>query len=193
MEHIKSILHGQEVIVRDIEEHDLPSIVEYWHQDDPQFFDSIGVDVKKIRSPAETAALFRRSIDAKRVAGNRITLVVTVDRQVAGYSNINLNADDEGYAHVHIIHPRYRHKGIASHLFGDFIKVIFYQFGMRRLRFQTSVGNKRINALLAKQGVKPLETVFIANPDGMAKPGNFYLYELTREQILAASSNTASA
>jgi RimJ/RimL family protein N-acetyltransferase len=189
MRYIKSYLHEQEVILRDIEEEDIPAIVEYWHQNDPEYFDSIGVDIKKIRSTSDTAALFRGSIGAKHVAGNRITLVVTVDRQVAGYTNINLKTNDEGYAHVHIIHPRYRNKGIAAYLYGDAIKLIFGQFGMRRLGFQTSVTNNRINALLAKQGIKPLEKIFIEKPDGMAKPGEFYIYELLCDQFMTTLSD----
>lgn len=180
MIYLKSELHGKEFMVRDIQESDIPAIVDYWHKSTPEFLTSIGVDTNKLVSEEETAGLFRRSLPENRQENDRFTLVACLGDQAVGYTNLNFVGDKQAYGHVHIIDPKYRNKGVAAFLFKQVVGLFFRHFNLNTLKFQTSASNHRINALLTRQGLVPNEKVYIEKPDGMARPGHFYIYDVPK-------------
>src|SRR5205807_2382149 len=107
------------------------------------------------------------------------TFIVASAGRILGYSNLLVKSEDESYAHAHILDKKLRNQGLASVLFIDMIKIFFTHCPIQKLTFQTSPENKRINALIQKFGLIPKKT-YLSEPDGMARPGEFYIYEITR-------------
>ncbi len=191
MNYLARKINGLDIVVRDLEAADIPAIVGYWHRSDPKVLESIGVDLTKIVSEEETASIFRRSLEKTCRPGDRVTLVITHDDRVVGYTNLNFVAKAEAYVHVHIIDPRYRCKGLVSVLFPHAARLFFDLFGVRTLKFQTSASNARINALLRRQGLSDPRSVYIEKPDGMAKAGSFFEYEIRAESLAGLASRVS--
>lgn len=167
---------GKVFTLNDIEEEDVPRIVDYWHQSDEKFLMSMGVDLTKLQSPDITAAKFIESVPANRSETSRITLTFKHDDKLVGYTNVNFNQDGIGFGHVHIIDPAYRQVGFVARFFEDAINVYKKEFGVRHLRFQTNKENRRINRYLEKLGYEIAETEYLSKPDGMAKAGWYHTF-----------------
>lgn len=189
--YFETSLHGMPVVVRDIEPQDIDAIVEYWHNGTEEYWRSIGVDVNKIVTPDKTRNTFFSSLPEQRGELDRITLIAESNSDVVAYTNVNLESITVGFAHVHVIKPILRSKGVAALLFGKTIQIFFEHYGLETIYFQTSTGNKRINAMLRKRGLAPIKELEVSNPDGMALPGHFYLYQIDKVklQLLATQSH----
>ena len=181
--YFETSLHGIPLVVRDIEPADVDSIINYWHNGDREYWESIGVDVRKIVSVEKTRATFMKSLPDRRTPSDRITIVAAIPSGIIAYTNVNLESDTVGYAHVHVIEPKFRSKGVAALLFTPTIRIFFQIFGLEKIYFQTSIENKRINSMLRRRGLNPIRELDVRDPDGMALPGKFYLYEID-EHIL---------
>jgi RimJ/RimL family protein N-acetyltransferase len=169
-------VNGKKISVCDIQEDDIAIIVDYWHNSDEAFLDSMGVDHAKITSREATAAKFIDSIPSNRGEFSRMTLIFKHDNKPIGYTNVNFDKDRIGYAHVHIINANYRQIGFVARLFKRCIDIYKNEFDVKDLRFQTNTENRRINRYLEKMGYKIAGTDYIDKPDGMARPGWYHTY-----------------
>jgi hypothetical protein len=59
------------------------------------------------------------------------------------------------------------------------------------LRFETTVSNRGINRYLQSFGLEP-ETRYLERPDGMARPGEFNVYEISLGEENPGSTLAAS-
>jgi hypothetical protein len=180
MIHFTTTFHGLELTVRDLEERDVGTIVDYWHQSTPEYLKSIGVDVRKLTSPEETRARILSSLAGPPAQRARAYFVVTGGGGMVGYTNLHLPTPHEGYAHVHVLQPGVRMKAVARFLFPAILRLFFASFPIRKVIFQTSPENGNVNRMLARSGLRPAR-VELAHPDGMARPGQFNVYEVPRE------------
>jgi RimJ/RimL family protein N-acetyltransferase len=176
MEYFSTDWQGAALIIRDLEPRDVPVLVEYWHGNTDDFIRSIGALPEKRGSREATTAMFEEALtSADRERGRRI-FVVTYRDEVVAYALLNITSKENAYAHAHVVRPEWRGQGMASRLFGGMIETFLAQ-GVERIQFQTSPENLAINGLLQKFGLHYRE-IDIANPDGMARPGRFFSYEL---------------
>ncbi len=186
MEYVRSKFQEMEIVIRDLEESDVPALVEYWHASSPEYLRSIGVDLAKLTTREETQRRFLASLEA---AGrrSRVTLVVAAaGGEPLAYSNADLGADGAGTVHAHVLDPALRRVGFASAVFLSVLRVFCTHFGIEKLVFQTSPENEAINRLVQRFGFAP-RRVHLEQPDGMARPGLFNLYEVPREALLRAA------
>ena len=170
------LLRGHEISLCDIQERDIPYIVDYWHNSDDNYLHSMRVDKSKLISRDVTATKFIESIPKNRGDQSRITLVFKDGETVIAYTNVSLNADGVGYGHVHIIKNGYKQIGFVAEFFDTAIEIFREKFHVNSLRFQTNKENRRINRYLAKLGYEVAHTEYLENPDGMASPGWYHTY-----------------
>jgi len=186
MEYLRTKFGEMEIVIRDLEESDVPALVEYWHGSTPDYLYSIGVDLSKLTTREETRQRLLASLEAagKR---SRITLVVAAaGGKPLAYSNANLGADGVGYVHAHVLDPALRRLGFASTAFLGVLSTFCTHFGIEKLVFQTSPENEAINRLVQRFGFVPRQ-VHLEQPDGMARPGLFNVYEVPRQALLRAA------
>lgn len=171
--------------MRDISSGDIDEIVSYWHDSDGDFLTSIGVNLEKIVSRETTQEIFSRSLPENRNKKDRVTLVFVADDILIGYTNLNFSEhNDEVYAHVHLIKPEYRNKGIVPSLFADVIGVFYRHFNVGQLILQTNTKNKKINSLLINRGLEITKTEYIDKPDGMGSVGEYNFFYVPREKFI---------
>jgi RimJ/RimL family protein N-acetyltransferase len=183
MEHVRVRFGDAELVLRDVEERDIDPIVGYWHDSDPAYLDGLGIDRSKLISREASRERFLTFLDDSEQRA-RAAFVVTLAGCLVAYTSINFWSPREGAVHVHVLDETLRHRGVSSLLFVRALELYFRKFQLTRLVLQTSPSNDAINGLLRKFGLEPRRT-FLDQPDGLGRPGEFYVYELRPEMLSA--------
>lgn len=179
MVYLRTNFHGHEVTIRDVEESDIEALVSYWHDSDPAYLSSLGVNVAKLASREQTKCRFLSSIPGAQDNPERATFIVTSDGQPVAYTNLNFSSTEEAYVHFHTFERSALVKGVVYLLFPEMFRIFFRRFPLNRLIMQTSPENENITRFLGSFGLVP-RRVYISKPDGMARAGEFNVYEIPR-------------
>lgn len=185
MELLRLPLEDGWISVRDMAEEDIEHFVSYWH-DDGADLAFLGIDPAKLGTRDDTRARFRSFC---RRDGHCAAIGFTIchNDQVIGYTNINIFGRPKGYVHVHLTEPDSRRRGILSIIFLNSLPIvakhILQEFPIDGLILETRTRNQGINRVVQKAGLRPRATIYLQNPDGVAGPGEFNIYELDKELI----------
>lgn len=176
------------VSVRDMAENDIEHFVSYWH-DKGADLEFLGIDPVKLGTREDTRARFR-AFCRRDEKCDAIAFTLCHNDQVIGYTNINVLGRPKGYVHVHLTDPRSRRRGILSAIFVNCLPVvanhILRELPISGLVLETRTRNEGINRVVQKAGLRPCATSYLENPDGIAGPGEFNIYELDQELITNA-------
>jgi hypothetical protein len=134
----------------------------------------MGVDRKRLGSNKEIYTRFLNAIRTGDPGQSTISLGITLNEQLVGYTLLNRYSEDMNYSHWHIIDPKLRGRGLSTSLYPYRIKAYFDLAPISRLIHQTRTRNLGVNRMLDKF-LPVSETRFIDNPDGVASPGEFHL------------------
>jgi hypothetical protein len=160
----------------------LAGIVDYWLLSPNEHLAYMGVDREKLGSVHDIRERFSVSIRTGDPAQPTISLAITLDDRLVGYTLFVRHSEDVNYAHWHIIVPELRAKGITTALYPHRIKAYFDVAPISRLIHQTRTRNLGVNRMLDKF-FPVAETKIIDQPDGVALPGEFHLRYVRREDI----------
>jgi RimJ/RimL family protein N-acetyltransferase len=172
---IEAEVDGKRVSARPLQNEDLDVLVSYWHETPIEYLKSLGVDAGKLGSPAETRARLRASLDG---ASDRLCVVAEMEGELVAYSNLAVREEGTAYGHLHTLRDDAVVRRAVYHLFPQVTAMAFEYLGVTRLRFEASVDNLGINRYLQSFGLKP-RRLLLEEPDGMARPGEFHVYELS--------------
>ena len=186
MEHYRTRFNDVETILRDMEERDIPRIVSYWSGSPPEYMRSIGIDVRKLTSPDEMAERWRALI-APAGPRNLACLVAESGGRLLGYTLLRRSDEKQGYIHAHILDEDLRSHGLASLMLVEVFRVFFRSFPIDEILMATAPENKRINGLLQKFGLVPVQAEMAA-PEGKMRPGLVNIYTLPRALAESLSS-----
>jgi RimJ/RimL family protein N-acetyltransferase len=168
--------------LRDLTSADLPAIADYWLKSPEEHLAFMGVDRQLLGSEEAIHTRFRNSIPSGDPNQRTISLAITLDESLVGYTLLNRYSDDVNYSHWHIIAPNLRAKGISTSLYPYRIKAYFDMATISQLIHQTRTRNIGVNRMLDKF-IPVAETKYIEKPDGVAAPGEFHLRFVTRKDI----------
>jgi RimJ/RimL family protein N-acetyltransferase len=177
---------GKPLVLREIELADVEHIVDYWHGTDPALLAPLGVDLSKLRSPEATRARFRAMVPAAQEADappcSSRAVVLCYGGKVVAYSNLNIKSPQDAILHFHVVANKGpRVKALAYLLFPRVLRLFFDETGLDRITLQTATVNRHVGRLLAAFGLRP-KRVHLDVPDGLARPGEFDVYEISREE-----------
>jgi histidinol-phosphate aminotransferase len=175
-------LGKMEVVLRGIQESDVPRLVGYWHETELDYLRSLGVDLRKLGPREETERRFRASLQPPALDGGRVTLVAESHWEVLAYSNLNIRSAKRAVAHFHVLKPGLYSKAAAYLLFPHVIEAFFASFPGPTITMETAPENKAIHRLLQSFGLVP-QRCFLEQPDGMARSGEFDVYEIARAAL----------
>jgi hypothetical protein len=179
MVYLSTNFHGRSVTIRDLEESDVETLVSYWHDSDPAYLASLGVNLSKLSSRDQTRDRFLSSIPGSQEVPDRATFIVTSGGRPVAYTNLNFRSMDEVYVHFHTLERGPLVKALVYFLFPEMIGIFFSRFPIAQLTMQTSPENRNINRFLENFGLVPRRAYLLA-PDGMARAGQFNIYEILR-------------
>ena len=168
--------------LRDLTATDLPTIVDYWLLSTAEYLDFMGVDRELLGSSEEIHGRFAKAIRTGDPNQSAISLGITLNERLVGYTLLNRYSEDVNYSHWHIIDSNLRRRGLSTALYPFRIKAYFDVAPISRLIHQTRTRNFGVNRMLDKFIVVS-ETKLIDKPDGVASPGEFHIRFVGREDI----------
>lgn len=167
--------------LRDFEESEIEAIVAYWHGGGADLA-HLGIDVARMGTPDDMRRWYRSRLRSGDKAQPQIAYAITLDGNFVGYTQLNQYEGGVAYSHWHIVARDTRALGISSALYPHRIKMYFDTSDIERLTHQTRTRNVGVNRMLDKF-VTVAETGFVANPDGLALPGEFHMRHVTRADV----------
>jgi RimJ/RimL family protein N-acetyltransferase len=168
--------------LRDLTPADLPAIVDYWLLSPNEHLAYMGVDLQKLGSGDDIRKRFSDSIRTGASTQPTISIAITLDDRLIGYTLFVRHSAEVNYCHWHIIVPHLRAKGITTALYPYRIKMYFDIAPISRLIHQTRTRNFGVNRVLDKF-FPVAETKIIEKPDGVGLPGEFHLRYVRRGDI----------
>lgn len=179
--------------VRDAVPSDAEAYVNYWHHSGEEIKDLLGIDRKKLGTPEDSRKRFLEMIRVPGANQANIVFTITLNSEVIGYTNINWHGATDSYVHLHTYHSSVRSAlkagrltntaragaSLAAVLIG-LIKMYFDLFLLERVVLQTRTTNRWINRALDLY-MPPAETKHIADPPGLAAPGECHVRYVRRE------------
>ena len=142
----------------------------------------MGVDRQLLGSEEDIHRRFAKAIRTGDPNQSAISLGITLEDRLVGYTLLNRYSEDVNYSHWHIIASDLRAKGLSTALYPCRIKAYFDLAPISRLIHQTRTRNVGVNRMLDKF-IPVSETKYIAKPDGVAAPGEFHLRLVRRQDI----------
>jgi hypothetical protein len=137
------------------------------------------------RETLEFAAVEKRYLSFIRTGdpGQMNTIfAIKLNEKVVGYTTLARKSPRINYSHWHIIDDELRGRGVSSALYLHRIKMYFDLYPIDRLIHQTKTWNTGVNRMLDKY-VPVSETIYDANPDGLSRPGAFYVRYVERGML----------
>jgi RimJ/RimL family protein N-acetyltransferase len=168
--------------LRDLNPADLPAIVDYWLLSPEEHLAFMGVDRLRLGSEEDLRRRFLNAIRTSDPTQSTVSLGITLDQRLVGYTLLNRYSEDVNYSHWHIIVSHLRAKGLSTALYPSRIKAYFDLAPISQLIHQTRTRNVGVNRMLDKF-IPVSETKYIDKPDGVAEPGEFHLRFVRREDI----------
>jgi hypothetical protein len=168
--------------LRDLTSSDLPAIADYWLLSPDEYLVAMGVDRHRLGSAEDVHKRFFNAIRTGEAVQPSIALAITLDEGLVGYTLLNRYSAEVNYSHWHIIVPNLRAKGLSTALYPHRLKAYFDLTPISQLIHQTRTSNMGVNRMLDKF-IAVSETKFIDKPDGVAKPGEFHLRYVRRENL----------
>ena len=155
--------------------------VDYWHL--IADLDFLGIDLAKLGTVEETRRRFQALVDGPRPR-QTLGFTITVDDQPAGFINVNVLGRPFGVPHFHLADPAARGLGIMSAVLNAGLPAILHvvraEAAADGLRVEVRTRNGGMNRVLQRLGYPPTRTVDLDEPDGLAGPGTFHIYEIRR-------------
>lgn len=167
--------------LRDMEAGDIEAVVDYWHGGIADL-DQLGIDVARMGTPDDMRGWYRKRLPTGNRAQKQLAYAITLDGAMIGYTQLNQYAGGVGFSHWHIIRKDVRAGGISSALYPHRIRMYFDTSNIVRLTHQTRTRNVGVNRMLDKF-VPIAETAYVADPDGLALPGEFHIRYVTRADV----------
>jgi hypothetical protein len=168
--------------LRDLTSSDLPAITNYWLLSPDEYLAAMGVDRHRLGSAEDIHKRFFNAIRTGETVQPSIALAITLDEGLVGYTLLNRYSAEVNYSHWHIVVPNLRAKGLSTALYPHRLKAYFDLTPISQLIHQTRTSNIGVNRMLDKF-IPVSETKFIDKPDGVAKPGEFHLRYVRREDL----------
>jgi hypothetical protein len=168
--------------LRDLAPADVPAIVDYWLLSPNEYLAFMGVDRQLLGSEKDIHRRFLNAIRTGDPGQPAISLGITLDERLVGYTLLKRYSEEVNYSHWHIIPSDLRAKGLSTALYPCRIKAYFDLAPISQLIHQTRTRNVGVNRMLDKF-IPVSETKYIHKPDGVAGPGEFHLRFVRREDI----------
>jgi hypothetical protein len=142
----------------------------------------MGVDRQLLGTNEIIHRRFLNAIRTEDPAQSAISLGITLDERLVGYTLLNRYSEEVNYSHWHITLPALRARGLSTALYPIRIKAYFDLAAISQLIHQTRTRNLAVNRMLDKF-IAVSETKLVDRPDGVASPGEFHLRYVRREDI----------
>ena len=170
--------------VSELSEAEIPKIIQYWLNAEPDFLKNMGVDLAKMPSASEWEQSLMEQLSQSIPDKKSYCIIWQVDGQAVGHSNINkIQLGKEAFMHLHLWRSDIRQKGLGEALVKMTLPFFFQNYALETLYCEPYALNPAPNKTLEKVGFQFVKT-YITTPGWLNFEQPVNLWELTRERFL---------
>ncbi|MBA3706737.1 MAG: GNAT family N-acetyltransferase [Bacteroidetes bacterium] len=139
--------------IRELQEKDIDSLVNYWHESDSSFLKSMGVDINKLPSREALRVSLLGQIKTPIELKSSYCIIWLLDNKAIGHSNTNpTQFGEEAYMHLHLWNAETRTKGLGTKFVIMSLSHFFEKLKLKRLFSEPYALNPAPNKTLKKLG-----------------------------------------
>jgi RimJ/RimL family protein N-acetyltransferase len=155
----KKDMESGSLSVREIQESDIESIIQYWLGSDKNFLEGMGVDLAKIPAGSEWREMLLEQLRTPVREKKSYCLVWLAGGLPIGHSNINkIVFGEEAYMHLHLWNHHQRKKGLGTELVRLSLPWFFKNYQLKNLYSEPYAMNPAPNKTLARAGFELVKT-----------------------------------
>ena len=171
---------GRTVGLRPMRRGDVDAFVSYWHGGVADLA-HLGIDPAKLGTAADTRRRFEQLVDGPRPR-QALGFTVTLDDRPVGFVNVNVFGRRRGTPHFHLVDPSARRGGVMSTVLRlglpAILEAVRDETGACGLLVEVRTRNAGMNRVMRRLGHEVVDTRDLDDPDGLAGPGVFHVYEI---------------
>lgn len=168
--------------VREIQEKDIESIIQYWLRADPAFLTGMGVDLTKMPSKEEWIKMLREQLAQSYPEKRSYCTIWLVNNKAIGHCNVNkIKFGEEAYMHLHMWNSEVRKKGMGTELVKMSLPYFFENLKLKTVYSEPYALNPAPNKTLEKAGFSFVKK-FMTIPGFLNFEQEVNLWELTYEK-----------
>ena len=119
--------------VREITADDIPLLVSYWLDSDPDFMMGMGVDLAKLPERESLTKMLSAQLAQDYTEKQSYALIWLIDQKAVGHCNVNkIEFGKSAFMHLHVWQSKHRQKGMGS----EFVKLSLPHF-FEKLQLET--------------------------------------------------------
>lgn len=175
---------GSKLHVRPMELGDVDRFVSYWHDGEADL-GFLGIDRTKLGDREASRARYVAMCGYGHPAP-AVGFSILLDDRLVGFTNVNLRGR-AGYLHIHLVDAAARGHGIVSAILLAALPVlgsrVMADYNLDELVLETRSRNENINRVVQRLPLPAEGPIHLADPDGLAGPGEFYVRRLPRSMF----------
>lgn len=141
--------------VREIQESDIPHLINYWLTATDEYLLSLGADPAKMPSREEWIAMLTEQIKTGYADKKAYAIIWLLDGRPVGHSNVNkIIFGQEAYMHLHLWDPSLRKTGYGLQFVKMGIPYFFKNLQLKKLYCEPYALNPAPNKTLPKAGFR---------------------------------------
>lgn len=145
--------------VRAITRSDIQPIIDYWHQDLPEYWLGMGADMKKMPSKENFRQILAEQIATPIEEKSAFASIWLLNNQPIGHCNVNqIVFGKHAHMHLHLWNRNNRQQGLGSKLVIQSVRFFFEQLQLEKLYCEPYAHNPAPNKTLEKVGFKFIQT-----------------------------------
>jgi len=147
------------IIARDLEERDLESILNYWFNENPEFYQSMGVDANRMPPRTQRREFFKNMIGADPKHASSFMMIAECDGKTVAYTLFNhIMPGESCQVHIHVLDPEFRKQGFSSEFFAKGFPIIPDLLNVRKIILEPNANHLPVNRMIQRFGLKPVRT-----------------------------------
>ena len=173
----------EQLSVREIQQEDIVSIINYWSDSAPGFMQGMGVDLSKMPKEEEWHQMLSEQIAQSYSEKKSYCIIWLLNNKAIGHSNVNkIIFGQEAYMHLHIWCADKRSKGLGSAFIKMSLPLFFEKLQLKKIFCEPYALNPAPNKTLKKTGFS-LVKEYITTPGWINFEQPVKLWELTLEKL----------
>lgn len=169
--------------VREIQESDIPLIIDYWFNADDAFLTNLGVDINKIPSKKDWQNMLHEQISQPYYSKKSYCIIWQVSGNPVGHSNVNkIVFRQEAYMHLHLWKNEFRKMGYGTELVKMTLPLFFENLKLKKLYCEPYALNPPPNKTLKKIGFEFVKG-YITTPGFLNFEQKVNLWELSYKKF----------
>lgn len=169
--------------LREIQEADIPFIIDYWQKASPGYLNAMGADPALLPDASQWQEMLSGQIHQPYADKKSYCLIWVLDGKPAGHCNVNkIIFCTEAYMHLHLWHPGSRRSGAGAQLVKMALPYFFGNLQLQVLYSEPYALNPGPNNTLRKCGFR-LADQYITVPGSINFEQPVNLWEMTAAQF----------